>query len=82
MKTTNEDMTPEDMKLPDFLIDCPVVMHWVEYNGKTKFAMLNYEESIKRGKAMIDLCYCATVGINGHVEKTVPYSKKRFVMKK
>jgi hypothetical protein len=65
--------------IPQFIIDCPISAHWVVYNGKTKFAMLNYEESIKRGKAMIDLCYCATAGlINNHVEKTVPYSKARF----
>lgn len=65
--------------IPKYIMDCPVFAHWVDYNGKRKFAMLNYEESIKRGKAMIDLCYCATAGlINNRVEKTVPYSKARF----
>ena len=67
--------------VPDFVNDCPVYCHWVDYNGKRKFAMINVDESIKKGKAMIDLCYCATAGmINGRVEKTVPYSKKRFVI--
>ena len=67
--------------VPDFIMECPVVSHWVDYNGKRKFAMLNYKASIEKGKAMIDLCYCATAGmINGRVEKTVPYSKKRFVI--
>lgn len=66
---------------PKYIQECPVVAHWVLYNGKTKFAMLNYEESVNRGKAMIDLCYCATAGlINGRVEKTVPYSN-RFKLK-
>ena len=77
--------TPFDLALenvPDFIMDCPIVAHWVVYNGKTKYAMLNYDESIKIGKAMIDLCYCATAGlINGRVEKTVPFSKKRFKIK-
>jgi len=43
--------------IPDFIEKCPVFAHWVTYNGKIKFAMLNYEESIKRGKAMIDLSF-------------------------
>ena len=65
--------------MPQYIVDCPVIAHWVDYNGKRKFAMLNFEESEKRGKAMIDLCYCATAGlINGRVERTVPYSKARF----
>lgn len=65
--------------IPKFILDCPVYAHWVDYRGKTKFAMLNYDESIKRGKAMIDLCYCATAGlINNRVEKTVPYVKSNF----
>ncbi len=67
------------IKIPKFIMDCPICAHWVDYNGKRKFAMLNFDESEKIGKAMIDLCYCATAGlINGRVEKTVPYSKKRF----
>lgn len=68
-------------KIPRFIIDCPIAAHWVDYRGKRKFAMLNYEESIKRGKAMIDLCYCATAGmINNRIEKTVPYIKGNFVI--
>lgn len=65
--------------IPKYIMDCPISAHWVDYNGKRKFAMLNFEESMKKGKAMIDLCYCATAGlINGRAEKTVPYSKARF----
>jgi hypothetical protein len=65
--------------VPKFIMNCPISYHWVDYNGKRKFAMLNFEESLNRGKAMIDLCYCATAGmINHRVEKTVPYSRKRF----
>lgn len=65
--------------IPQFILDCPVVMHWVTYRGQIKFAMLNYEASIEKGIAMIDLCYCATVGmINNRVEKTVKYNPKHF----
>lgn len=65
--------------IPKFIANCPITMHWVKYNGQVKFAMLNFEESEKRGKAMIDLCYCATAGlINGRVERTVTYQAKRF----
>lgn len=67
--------------IPQFILDCPISADWVDYRGKRKFAMLNFEESEKRGKAMIDLCYCATAGlINGRVEKTVPYVKANFVV--
>ncbi len=69
----------ESTDVPKFIMDCPIAAHWVDYNGQRKFAMLNYDESIKRGKAMIDLCYCATAGlINNRVERTVTYQKKRF----
>lgn len=65
--------------VPKYILESPITADWVDYNGKRKFAMLNFEESIKREKLMIDLCYCATAGlINFRVEKTVPYSKKRF----
>jgi len=74
MKT--EDLTKD---IPQFILDCPVVMHWVRYRGKTKFAMLNFEQSILKGKPMIDLCYCATAGmVNNRVEKTVTYHKRLF----
>jgi hypothetical protein len=67
--------------VPEFIMNSPICANWVDYNGKRKFAMLNFEQSIEKGKLMIDLCYCATAGlINGRVEKTVPYSKKRFVI--
>ena len=76
----NGDAFDEALKLiPKFILDCPITADWVDYNGKRKFAMLNFEQSIERGKAMIDLCYCATAGlINGRVERTVTYQPKRF----
>lgn len=61
--------------------DCPISAHWIEYYGQMKFAMLNFEESQKAGKVMIDIGYCATaLLINGHVEKTVPYTKRMKIL--
>ncbi len=76
-------MTPEleflIKDIPDFIMECPVAAQWVRYRGKLKFAMLNYEASIERGHAMIDLCYCATAGlINNRVERTVMYTSRNF----
>lgn len=67
--------------IPQWILDCPVSAHWVWYRGQMKFAMLNYEESIKKGRPMIDICYCATAGmINGRVERTVRYKECNFLI--
>lgn len=67
----------KDSPLPAYIENCPISAQWVEYYGVKKFAMLNFEESQKHQKAMIDIGYCATaLLINGHVEKTVPYTKR------
>lgn len=69
-------ITKVEFDIPKFIWDCPIVTHWVTWRGETYFAMLNYDESITKGKAMIDLCYCATAGlINNRVLKTIPYNK-------
>lgn len=56
----------------------PFCVDWVSYKGEIFFAMVNYDASIKAKKPMIDLCYCATRGLNGQVLKTVQYDKKKF----
>lgn len=60
------------------IIRLPFIDDWVEYRGKTQFAMVNYDESIRVGRPMIDICYCATRGFNGIVEKTVQWDKNKF----
>ena len=65
-------------EVPKYIIDCPVFHNWVEYKGEIFFAILNYEQSLKSKRAMIDLCPCVTKGLNGVIEKTVQYNKKKF----
>ena len=64
--------------VPKYILDCPVFHNWVEYKGETFFAVLNYEQSLKSHRPMIDLCHCATVAMNGIVIKTVQYDKNKF----
>lgn len=72
-------MTDKDLvNVPDYVMDCPVISNWVEYKGETYFAILNYEQSIKSHRPMIDLSYCATRAMNGIVMKTVQYDKNKF----
>ena len=55
----------ERLMMPKWLPEnCPVY-DWCEYNGERYFAVLNYEESERRKKPVIDLAYCATKGMNG-----------------
>lgn len=82
MTAAEHNLNPENIEIPKFILDCPIVADWVWYRGKVKFAMLNVDKSIEKGKAMIDLCYCATAGlINHRVEKTVQYSVHTFTLK-
>jgi hypothetical protein len=55
----------------------PVVADWCNYKGETFFVMVNYER-MKAGRPMMDLCYCATAGLNGQVLKTVQFDNKKF----
>lgn len=64
--------------IPQFILDCPIVYHWVEFKGETYFGVLDYERSIKANRPMIALSYCATRAMNGCVIKTVQYRKKHF----
>jgi len=43
--------------------DCPV-MEWVEYKGEKLVACLNYQESEKQQKPILDLSYCMTTALN------------------
>lgn len=56
----------------------PVVFDWVMYDGQQVFAGFNYEATKKAGRPMMDIHYCATKALNGIVERTVQYDKKRF----
>lgn len=57
----------------------PFCVDWVSYKGEVQFAMINFEESVRLGKPMIDLGYCATaLLINHQVDETVEYSPLTF----
>ena len=64
--------------IPKYIMDCPVFHNWVEYKGETYFGRINYDQSIKSRRAMIDLSHCATRALNGIVIKAVQYDKKKF----
>lgn len=51
---------------------------WCRYKGQVKYALPNWEASVKAGKPMIDLAYCATQGIHGNIEATVQYDRRKF----
>jgi hypothetical protein len=77
-KTEISDFDVVLKTIPDFIMKCPVFCQWVEFKGETYFAGLNYERSIKAGRPMIDLSYCATRYMNANYLKTVQYSEKHF----
>jgi hypothetical protein len=80
-KEKEETMTEFDKVLetiPLFIRNCPVFFDWVNYKGEDVFAVLNYERSVKAGRPMIDISYCATRAMNNCVLKTVQYTEKYF----
>ena len=64
--------------IPEWLIDCPVGAEWWTFKGEIYFAVINVSRSLKAGRPMVDLSYCATESMNRIVLKTVQYSKKHF----
>lgn len=71
-----KDFIPD--KIDEMLLRLPVVYGWYDYKGETYFVEANREATIKAGKPMMDLCYCATKCMNGIVEKTVQFDKNKF----
>jgi hypothetical protein len=65
-------------RFQQMMLRLPVVYDWWDYKGERKFVSVNYEATVKAGRPMIDICYCATKCMNGLVEKTVQYDKKHF----
>lgn len=60
--------------VPNYIMDCPICADWVTYEKEIYFATINFEKSMEKGKAYLDLAYCATASLNGQVLKTVPYT--------
>lgn len=80
MQTENFDLDFENWIPPIWLTnDCPV-LEWVEYKGEKLVAVLNYEESEKRQKPILDLSYCMTTALNDcmYIYKNVLWNPKKF----
>lgn len=60
------------------LMKLPIVFDWAEYNGEVIFAGINYEETERVGRPMMDIFYCATQALNNNVLKTVQWDKSKF----
>lgn len=66
----------QQIEVPKYLHGVTVLYDWCKYNGEVYFGVWNYEESEKRGKAVIDLAYCATKAMNGIFLKRRVWSKR------
>jgi hypothetical protein len=60
------------------LLRLPVAFDWYKYKGEVYFVGINMEATIKAGKPMMDLHYCATKALNNIVLKTVQWDKNKF----
>lgn len=60
------------------LTKLPVAFDWVEYKGETVFMGVNYQETERVGRPMIDIFYCATQALNDNVLKTVQWDRNKF----
>lgn len=69
-----------EFKMPPMIEALPtwVFNDWVEYRGETYFAMVDVQKSLRCGRPVIDLAYCATRGMNNVVLKTVNYNADLF----
>lgn len=66
----------KNLKVPDWLKNCPIVFDWITYNGETYFASLNWEASVRKNKPVFDLAYCATKALNNIFLKQRIFNKK------
>lgn len=69
------ELPPKINRMVDKL---PLVFDWVEFKGETVFAGFNYEASVKAGKPMFDIFYCATRALNDMVLFTTQFDKNKF----
>lgn len=80
METSEFDIALENWVPPSWLPDdCPV-MDWVEYKGEKLVACLNWEESVKGQKPVLDLSYCMTTALNDcmYIHKGILWNPKKF----
>lgn len=76
---TQEQLESElQPKISRMVNKLPVVFDWVELKGETVFAGFNYDASLKAGKPMFDIYYCATRALNDVVLFTTQFDKNKF----
>jgi len=67
---------PGTIQMPAWLGSCNIVSDWCKYNGVIYYGVLNWQESEKRNKPVIDLAYCATRALNEIFLKQRVFSKR------
>jgi hypothetical protein len=79
IKTARRDGNGEGMTTEQKLLKLPLAFDWVEFKGEIVFAGVNYYETERVGRPMIDIFYCATEALNNNVLKTVQWDKSKFL---
>jgi hypothetical protein len=61
--------------------ECPI-MDWVNYKGEVYVAVLDWVESERRQKPILDLSYCMTTALNDScwLKKGVVWNAKHFIV--
>ncbi len=80
MELSEFDIALENWKPPSWLPEnCPT-FEWVEFKGEKLVAVLNWEESKRRQKPVLDLSYCMTTALNDccYIYKGVLWNPKKF----
>ena len=60
------------------LLRLPFAVDWVEYNGETVVAQINYEATKKAKRPMVDISYCMTRALNQNIMFTCQWDKNKF----
>jgi hypothetical protein len=56
----------------------PIIMDWCSYKGEIVVAQINYDETIRVGRPMMDISYCMTRALSQNIMYTVQFDKKKF----
>jgi len=56
----------------------PIILEWCEFKGEIVVAQINYEESERVGRPMMDLSECMTRALNQNIFATVQWDKNKF----
>jgi len=68
----------DDNKVSEMLMRLPISMDWCEFKGETVVAQINFEETKRVGRPMMDISYCMTRAINQNIMYTTQWDKNKF----